>query len=75
MAELLHDRPVLHVRFDGRSLDVPLHELDVGTRSADGEIKRAVARHLDVPGEQLRDYVVDRHETGNLTVRPEAVFG
>ena len=25
--------------------------------------------------EKLRDYVIDRHDTGNMTVRPEAVFG
>jgi len=24
---------------------------------------------------KLNDHVVDRHETGNLTLRPEAVFG
>ena len=75
MAELLHQGPVVHIRFDGRSLDVPLQELDLGARSADSDIKRALARHLEVPAEKLRDYVVDRHETGNLTVRPEAVFG
>jgi hypothetical protein len=75
MAELLNDRAVLHVRFDGRSLDIPLHVLDIGPASADSEIKRALARHLDVSVEKLRDYVVDRHQTGNLTVRPEAVFG
>ena len=45
------------------------------TMAAKFEVKRALARHLEVPEEKLRDYVVDRHETGNLTVRPEAVFG
>jgi hypothetical protein len=25
--------------------------------------------------DKFRHYVVDRHETGNLTIRPEAVFG
>jgi hypothetical protein len=25
--------------------------------------------------DKFRQYVVDRHETGNLAVRPEAVFG
>ena len=75
MAELLNDHAVLHVRFDGRSLDIPLHDLDIGAASADTEIKRALAAHLEVPVEKLRDYVVDRHQTGNLTVRPEAVFG
>jgi len=71
----LNEEAVLHVRFDGRSLDIPLGDLDVGTASEDREIKRAVARHLQVAAGSLNDYTVDRHETGNLTVRPEAVFG
>lgn len=75
MAELLNDGAVLHVRFDGRSLDLPLGEINVGLGADDREIKGALARHLDVPEAHLRDYTVDRHETGNLTVRPEAVFG
>jgi hypothetical protein len=75
MADLLNGQAVMHVRFDGRSLDVPLHDLDIGAGSADPEIKRALARYLEVPAEKLRDYVVDRHQTGNMTVRPEAVFG
>jgi hypothetical protein len=75
MAKLLNDGAVLHVRFDGRSLDLPLQDLEVGPASADSEIKRALARLLEVPPARLSDYTVDRHETGNLTVRPEAVFG
>jgi hypothetical protein len=67
--------PVVHIRFEGRSMDIPLAELDLGPLSADADIKRAVARHLEISDLKLRDYVVDRHETGNLTVRPEAVFG
>jgi hypothetical protein len=75
VTQLLNQEAVLHVRFDGRSLDIPLGDLDVGTASGDREIKRALARHLEVAKSALRDYTVDRHETGNLTVRPEAVFG
>jgi len=66
---------LLHIRFEGKSADIPLNDLDVGRISSDGDIKLAVARYLDVPVEKFRHYVVDRHETGNLTVRPEAVFG
>lgn len=66
---------VAHIRFDGRSRDIPLSELDVGVHSADGDIKRVLAQCLEVPVARLNDYVVDRHENGNLTVRPEAVFG
>jgi hypothetical protein len=75
MDQLLNQEAVLHVRFDGRSLDIPLAELDLGTAAGDREVKRALARHLAVPESRLRDHAVDRHETGNVTVRPEAVFG
>jgi hypothetical protein len=70
------DRPaVVHVRFDGRSLDLPLADLGLGADPSDHDVRRAVARHLEVGEARLRDYVVDRHATGNLTVRPQAVFG
>ncbi len=70
------NRPaVAHVRFDGRSLDVPLAELGVADAGSDVAVKRAVARHLEISEDRLRDYVLDRHETGNVTIRPQAVFG
>ena len=75
MAEQLNGSAVVHIRFEGRSRDIPLSDLDVGSLSGDGAIKQALARYLEVPEAKLRDYVIDRHETGNLTVRPEAVFG
>ena len=48
--------------------------LNVLGQRACGEA-RLVSRHLEVNEERLRDHVLDRHETGNLTLRPEAVFG
>ena len=66
---------VLHVRFGGRSFDVPAACLDVNPATEDRFIKRALAGHLEVPESQLRDYVIDRHANGNMTLRPMAVFG
>ena len=66
---------VIHVRFAGRSFDVPIEQFDLGIGSSDEQIKRALAQHLEVPASRLADYVVDRHANGNLTLRPEAVFG
>ena len=66
---------VAHIRFEGRSLDIPLDRLDLGPQSAEADIKRILAQYLEIPEARLRDYVIDRHENGNLTVRPEAVFG
>jgi hypothetical protein len=75
MPETNNGTTVLHIRFEGRSQDIPLSDLDVGNLSTDQEIKRALAQYLDIPVDKFRHYVVDRHETGNLTIRPEAVFG
>jgi hypothetical protein len=75
MAEPTNGTAVLHIRFEGRSVDIPLGDLDAGSLSSDGAIKEAVARYLDVAVDRFRNYIVDRHETGNMTIRPEAVFG
>ena len=66
---------LLHVRFNGESFDVALETLDLGSASSEREVKQRVASHLAVDASRLRDYVVDRHANGNITLRPEAVFG
>jgi hypothetical protein len=67
--------PVIHVRFDGRSFDIPLSDLDLGTSSHDEMVKRILGNYLEVSPDKFRHYMVDRHATGNLTLRPQAVFG
>ncbi len=66
---------ILHLRHNGQSLDLLLSDLDIGNASNNRQITDAVANHLDVPTQDLSEYAVDRHETGNITVRPQAVFG
>jgi len=66
---------VVHIRFEGKSQDISVSELDVGQASTDEQIKSAVASFLDVEPAKLENYVIERHENGNYTVRPEAVFG
>jgi hypothetical protein len=75
MVSQANGSPVLHIRYEGRSFDVPLSDLDVGTLSSDEAIKCALAAYLNIEVAKLQYYVIDRHETGNLTVRPQAVFG
>lgn len=74
--------PQLHVRYDGRSFDVGLDELDVGILSNDGEVRVAAAGYLtrfletDIPASKLQSFVVDRNQaSGDLDLRPPAVFG
>ena len=66
---------VLHVRFGGRSTDVPLAGLGLTSASDDRQVKHRLAEYLEISPGQLDAYVVDRHPNGNLTLRPEAVFG
>jgi hypothetical protein len=68
-------RSMLHVRFDGRSFDVDMDTIDVGALSSDDDIRRAIAEHLSVPVSKLQAFAIDRNAaTGDMTLRPEAVF-
>jgi hypothetical protein len=69
------DERVLHLRFEGRSVDLPLRDLDLPGGACDLDVKEAVSRYLDLPVRRFNDYVVEQHATGNWTIRPEAVFG
>jgi hypothetical protein len=66
---------MVHVRFNGRSLNIHEKELGIGSFDSDRQIKDEIARHLRVNKSQFAGYVVDRTKTGNLIVRPEAVYG
>lgn len=70
---------MLHVRFEGRSLELPVEELRLSDRNdrtaSDEEIKALLAEHLNVAPARLDAYVIDRRPDGTLIVRPEAVYG
>ncbi len=67
--------PRVHVRFDGHSYDVNAAEFNLGPQPSDAEVRLALAMFFEVPISRLAPYVIERHGNGNLTVRPEAVFG
>ena len=67
--------PQIHVRFAGRSFRLEASALDVGNLSSDHEIKAALSSHFGVTSTAFASHVVERHENGHFTVRPEAVFG
>jgi hypothetical protein len=66
---------MVHIRFDGRSVDVTETQLGIAAHMNDVAVKEHVARHLDVNSEVLIAYVVDRRLNGDLIIRPEAVYG
>ena len=65
---------VIHIRFEGKSHDIPVSEMDIGQSSTDEQIKDAVAGFLQVESNRLEDYVIAHHKDGNFTIRPEATF-
>jgi hypothetical protein len=65
---------VLHVRFVDRSFDMSMPGLELGPESCDEQVRFAVAEYLEIPSYRLDGYVVERHENGDLTIRPETIF-
>ena len=66
---------MIHLRFEGVSYDVSRLDLRLNGQPTDEQIKQRLAQLLDVAVNRLKAYVVDRPATGELIVRPEAVYG
>jgi len=74
---------MIHVRYDGHSYDFRYDELDVGDLSTDAELRESVVAPLAEQSgmtegtirNKLRGFAVDRGTEGEVTLRPQAVFG
>lgn len=66
---------MIHLRFEGRSYDLHERDLDLTSGMSDERVKDRLARFLDVKPDRFRHYVVDRRPSGDVIVRPEAVYG
>ena len=66
---------MVHVRFEGRSYDVPAHELGLRGPLSEAEVKQRLARYFGVSTDRFDFYVIDHRPSGTVVVRPEAVYG
>jgi hypothetical protein len=66
---------MVHIRFEGRSLDITETQLGISVGMNDGAVKERVSRHLNVNINRLSSYIVNRRPSGDLIIRPEAVYG
>jgi hypothetical protein len=68
---------MIHVRFEGRSIDLDERTLNISTTVTigDAELKHRLAGYLDVAISRFDYHVVDRRPNGDLVIRPEAVYG
>ena len=68
--------PQLHIRYEGQSIDVAVEDVDLGDLSTDQDVRAAAATHLSVPATKFSGFLIDSNEeTGDVTLRPQAVFG
>lgn len=75
MADIQVSEFQVHIRFDGRSYEFSSVELDLGDLSTNDQVRDRVAQRLGIEPRQLSNYVVERAENSNITIRPQAVFG
>ncbi|MEB3338483.1 MAG: hypothetical protein VKJ46_13535 [Leptolyngbyaceae bacterium] len=66
---------MVHIRFEGRSYDIPEPQLGVTAGMNDPAVKERLAQHFDVGRDRFQFYVIDRRPSGDLIIRPEAVYG
>ena len=66
---------MVHIRFEGRSYDVTENQVGITESMTDAAIKQQLARHFEVKSDRFKNYVCDRRPSGDLIVRPEAVYG
>ncbi|NEP46059.1 MAG: hypothetical protein F6K35_45405 [Okeania sp. SIO2H7] len=64
-----------HIRFEGRSYDVTENQLGIRENMTENTIKERLAQYFDVGKERFNSYVLDHRPSGDLIVRPEAVYG
>ncbi|MEW6279450.1 MAG: hypothetical protein AB1758_12545 [Candidatus Eremiobacterota bacterium] len=66
---------MVHVRFEGQSMDLTEQQLGMTAGMSDDRVLERLSQHLDVGLERFKLYVVDRRPSGDIVVRPEAVYG
>lgn len=66
---------MVHIRFEGRSYDVAENQLGITAGMSDKAIGERLANYFDVKSDRFESYVLDRRPSGDLIVRPEAVYG
>lgn len=65
---------LVHIRVEGRSVELPLATLDLRDDATDSQLRVAVCRQLDLPSAALAGHVIVRTNQA-IIIRPEAIYG
>ncbi|MEP7218358.1 MAG: hypothetical protein ABI876_05555 [Bacteroidota bacterium] len=66
---------MIHIRFEGRSYDLGERDAGIVAGMSDREIRDRVAVFLETEAKHLDFHVIDRRPSGDIIIRPEAVYG
>jgi len=66
---------MVHLRFEGHSYDFALHDLGITSNMKDRDVKMRLAQRFDIGFQRIQSYVVEHRPSGDIIVRPEAVYG
>lgn len=72
---MITNETIIHVMYSGTSYDIDYSELNLDWDASDIDIKSAVATWLNTPISKINNFVLDKSTDGNITLRPQAVFG
>jgi len=65
---------MVHVRFEGHSYDIT-KEQGLTAQMNNNAIKERLAQYFEVPFNRFESYIIDHRPSGDLLIRPEAVYG
>ncbi len=60
---------MVHVQFEGHSYDITKEQIGLTA------IKERLAQYFEVPFNGFESYIIDHGPSGDLLIRPEAVYG
>jgi hypothetical protein len=66
---------MVHIRFEGCSYDMQEAQISLDASMNDSAMKQKLAHYFDVNLNRFESYVIDRRPSGDLIIRPEAVYG
>lgn len=65
----------VHMVYDNETWDYSLEELNLGIDPNNDQVLNALSEQAGIPRVKLNGFVVNKSDTGDITVSPRAIFG
>lgn len=65
----------VHMVYNGENWDYGMEDLNLNEQSSDNDVLNALSEQAGIPRVKLNGFVVNRSDSGDVTVSPRAIFG